>query len=308
MSAQTVSTCVVCGAQTDAFLCGNPRARTGCLGKLLNQLNRCGALVNQLNLVLTKRVKTGGTSVGYISSGGEERPLPVNLRATEVEHWLRDRLCSWASDLWESNAARLEDGSIPLIDLRPELTQVALWLIRHPSWIALHPAADELYHELMDDMREAWKTAYASTPRLQFVGRCYAVLDDVECTEALYAYEDSWTAVCAVCGTEHEDLDARWEEMAGCAEDQYVPINVLVGLVTERGAKVSTSTVRNLRARNRVTAWVNIPDGGEGFGVEDQYGNRVRVQQPEDSGLQTLYRLGDVLDAITNRYKHLKAA
>jgi hypothetical protein len=279
------------------------------MGKLFVQLNRCGALVDQLNLVLTKRTKTGGGPIGFISSGGEERPLPVNLRATEVEHWLRDRLCSWASDLWETNAARLADGSIPPIDLKPELTSVALWLIRHPSWIALHPAADELYNELMDDMREAWREAYAVAPKLQFVGRCYAVLNDVECTESLYAHEGAWTAVCAVCGTEHDDLDKRWDEMAGCAEDQYVPIGVLVGLVDERGARVSKSTVRNLQSRGRISAWVSIPDGGEGYGVEDSYGNRVRARVlPEDEKLTALYQLGDVLDAITNRYKRLSAA
>lgn len=309
MSAQLVSVCVVCGSVTDAFLCGDSRKRTGCLGELFRELNRVGALVAQLSIVRSGRAKTSGPSVGFISSGGGAQPLPLNEDAANAMYWLRDRFCSWARMLWEDNAPRQADGSVPPIDLAPDLIQVSLWLLRHPSWIALSLAADDIYREILDDLREAWAIANRSSSRRFFVGRCRAVLNDVECLESLFVRDGAFTAVCPVCGTEHADLQERWEEMAGCAEDQYVPIADLVGLVDERGARVSKSMIRNLYARGRFTAWVAIPDGGEGYGVEDHYGNRVRVRVlPEDEKLPTLYRLGDVLDAITNRYKRIAAA
>jgi hypothetical protein len=309
MSAHLVSVCVVCQSQTDAFLCGDARKKTGCLGELLRELNRVGALMAQLSIVRSGRAKTAGPSVGFISSGGGAQPLPVNEDAANAMFWLRDRLCSWARLLWEDNAPREADGSVPPIDLRPDVVQVALWLLRHPTWIALSLAADEMYREILDDLRAAWSIANRCSPKRYFVGRCRAVLNDVECLESLFVQEGAFSVRCPVCGAEHEDLQDRWEEMAGCAEDQYVPIGDLVGLVDERGARVSKSTIRNLYARGRFIAWVAIPDGGEGYGVEDSYGNRVRVRVlPEDEKLVTLYRLGDVLDAITNRYKRLVAA
>lgn len=309
MSAQTVSTCVVCGSETDAFLCGNARKRTGCLGELFRELNRVGALMAQLSIVRSGRAKTAGPSVGFISSGGGAQPLPVNEDAANAAFWLRDRLCSWARMLWEDNAPRQPDGSVPPIDLTPDVVQVSLWLLRHPSWIALSLAADEIYREILDDLKAAWSIANRCSPKRHFVGRCRAVFNDVECLESLFVHEGAYSAVCPVCGAEHHDLQDRWEEMASCAEDQYVPIADLVGLVDERGARVSKSTIRNLYARGRFTAWVDIPDGGAGYGVEDVYGNRVRARiLPEDEKLTTLYRLGDVLDAITNRYKRLNAA
>lgn len=309
MSAQLVSVCVVCGSVTDVFLCGDSRKRTGCLGELSRELNRVGALMNQLGIVRSGRAKTAGPSVGFISSGGGAQPLPLNEDAANAAFWLRDRLCSWARMLWEDNAPREADGSVPPIDLTPDVVQVALWLLRHPSWIALSLAADDIYNEILGDLRAAWSIANRCSPKKFFVGRCRAVLNDVECLESLFVHEGAYTVVCPVCGAEHEDLQDRWEEMANCAEDQYVPIADLVGLVDERGARVSKSTIRNLHARGRITAWVDIPDGGEGYGVEDHYGNRVRPRiLPEDEKLTALYQLGDVLDAITNRYKRLNAA
>lgn len=304
-----VATCVICQAKTQAFLCGDARTKTGCLGELLRELNRVGALMAELNVVRMGRAKTSGPSIGYVVNGSGEQPLPMDEDAANAMFWLRDHLCSWARMLWEDNAAREEDGSIPPIDLSPDVVEVSLWLLRHPTWIALCQAADELFRELTEDLRAAWAIANRSSPRKYFVGRCRAVFNDVECLEGLFVYEGAHTAVCPVCGFEHCDLQDRWEEMAGCAEDQYVPIGDLVGLVDERGARVSKSTIRNLHARGRFTAWVDIPDGGDGYGVEDQYGNRVRPKvMPDDERLTTLYRLGDVLDAITNRYKRLAAA
>jgi hypothetical protein len=96
MSAQTVSTCVVCGAQTDAFLCGDSRQLTGCLGRLLRALGDCAALVDELNTTISRQDKLGSASVGFISSGGGERPLPMNTGAMDSGLLLRDRLSSWA--------------------------------------------------------------------------------------------------------------------------------------------------------------------------------------------------------------------
>src|SRR5687768_15795718 len=104
MNAQTVSTCVVCGAQTDAFLCGDARRETGCLGRLMRSLGDCSALVEELNTTISRQDKLGSASVGFISTGGGERPSPANIGAMDSGLLLRDRLSSWARMLWEDNA------------------------------------------------------------------------------------------------------------------------------------------------------------------------------------------------------------
>jgi hypothetical protein len=295
VTAQTVSTCVVCGATTDRFLCGDERSGSGCLGKLLRSLGDCAALVDELNTVLAKRGKTGGASVGYISNGGDEQPIPADLKAIEVGTWLRDRLCSWARLLWEDNAPREADGSVPRIDLEPGIVSVSRWLLRHPSWIALHPAVDELYGELMGDMAAAWRVANYSSSAVRFVGVCYAEFEGVECVERLFAHEDAETVRCKVCGTEHGDVVSRRAQLVAAAEEEYVPLGDLVGLVTEKGHRLTTSMLRNLRARGRVTAYVAEEDG------------RVRVWAAGDEGRERFYQVREVLDAITVK-RYVRAA
>jgi hypothetical protein len=295
MSAQTVVGCVVCGAATDRFLCGSERSGTGCLGNLLRQLGDCAALVEELNVVLAKRSKTGPASVGYISNGGDEQPIPADLKAIEVGTWLRDRLCSWARMLWEDNAPHEVDGSVPQIDLKPGIVSVSRWLMRHPTWIALHPAVDELYRELTEDMAAAWRVANYSSSSVRFVGVCYAEFEGVECVERLFAHEDAPTVRCKVCGTEHENVTARRAQLVAAAEEEYVPLGDLVGLVTEKGHRLTTSMLRNLRARGRVTAYVATED------------RRVREWKKGDEGLERYYRVREVLDAITTK-RYVRAA
>lgn len=307
MSADTAFGCVVCGAATERFLCGDERIGSGCLGELHRQLGDCAALVDELNLVLARQSKTGGTSVGYVSNGGDEQPIPINLRAMAAGHWLRDRMCSWARVLWEDHAPREADGSIPTIDLQPGIIPVSRWLMRHPTWIALHPAADDLYAEITQDIKAAWRVAHYATPDTVYVGPCDAEMEGEACGDDLYARRDSATVKCSTCGTVHGNVRERQGVLAAAVEHQYVPLGTLVGLVTDRGYKVTTPIVRSLKSRKRVGAFVAIQDGDPGAGVGDRYGFLVRPWTKDDLGLPVLYRVGDVLDAITNRYKHTAA-
>lgn len=302
MSAQTVSTCVVCGSVTDAFLCGDSRTLAGCLGKLMRALGDVAALRQELDTVLARQNKTGGQSIGYVSNGGDEIPLPLNLKSTEVVSALRDTLCLWIRDLHETHAPRFEDGSIPQVDVDPNIVPLSRWLMRHPTWIAIHPAADDLFHEVMGKLKDAWHAANFMAPDTVFYGLCYSVDEnDEECTAHLYGRSDAWSVRCKVCGTEHEDLRDRQEQLDWAMEDQYVPMGDLVGLLTGRGKRVTSSMVRGLVKRKRLSAWVAIPDGGIGYGVENEYGVKVRARTPDDIELQALYLVSDVLDIITDR-------
>lgn len=302
MGAQTVSTCVVCGSQTNAFLCGGTKPETGCLGKLQRKLGNCAALQQELDVVLSRQNKTGGHGIGYVTRGGDERPIPANLKSTEVASNLRDVMCLWIRDLHETHSPREVDGSIRPVDVEPRIVPLSRWLMRHPTWIALHPAADDLYNELTEAMSAAWHAANFMAPDTVFYGVCGNVDENgEECTAHLYGRADAWTVACKVCSKEHEDLEDRQDQLGWAMEDQYVPMGDLVGLITGRGKRLTSSMVRGLALRGRIVSWVRIPDGGVGAGVEDWYGNRVRLRTPLDEKLQALYRVGDVLDVITEQ-------
>lgn len=302
MSAQLVSVCVVCGSETNAFLCGDDRHGSGCVGKLMRKLGNVAALQGELDVVLARQNKTGGASVGYVTSGGDPEPLPLNLKSTEVTSALRDVMCLWIRDLHETHSPRDADGSIPPVDVEPRIVPLSRWLMRHPTWIALHPAADDLYDEITTALSTAWHAANFMAPDTVFYGVCGNVDENgEECTAHLYGRADAWTVACKVCSTEHEDLADRKEQLDWAVEDQYVPMGDLVGLITGRGTRLTSSKVRGLAARGRIVSWVRVLDGDIGAGVEDWYGNRVRLRTPEDVDLQALYRVRDVLDVITAR-------
>jgi hypothetical protein len=307
MTAQTVSSCVVCGAMTDRFLCGSERHGSGCLGELLRQLGDCAALVDELNTVLSRQSKSGGTSVGYVTNGGDEQPLPIDTGAMEVGLLLRDRLCSWARALWEDHAPRDADGSLPPIKVALGVVSVSRWLMRHPDWIAIHPAVDELYRELMETLRDAWRVAHRHHPDTEYVGPCHAEIEGVQCDEDLYARPGYPTVRCKTCGTEHADVTIRQDALGAALEEQFVPLGLLVGLMKDNGHRLTTSMLRNLRARKRVTTWVSVTDGVEGAAVMDYYGFLVRVRQPEDVGLVSLFRVGEVLNALMTKGQRIAA-
>lgn len=304
MSAQTVSVCVVCGAQTEAFLCGSERSGSGCLGKLLRSLGDCAALVEELDTTISRCDKTGGSSIGFVTNGADEKPLPLNMAAVESKLLLRDRLVSWCRDLWESNAARDEDGAVPPLDLRPGVLAASRWLMRHPTWISLHPAVDELYDEIRETIRLAWR-AVDTAPDKVYIGICSTTVEvedgQVECVEELYAREGDWEKRCQVCGTIH-NVRERQEVLSTAVEYQYVPARDLIGLVTDRGKRLTDPMLRSLRRRGKVAAFVVIPDGGVGSGVMDRWGFRVRVWTSEDPVSARLYLVGQVLDVITSKW------
>lgn len=313
MSAQTVSTCVVCGSETETFLCGSERTLAGCLGKLMRKLGDCAALSEELDTTLSRQDKCGGAAVGYVSNGGDERPIPVNLGAMDASHMLRDRLGLWARDLWESYGIPDEDGSLPPINVGNDIVSISRWLMRHPLWIRLHPAVDDLFDEVSETIRQAWRSV-DTAPGKVYIGACTTVMErwwgeDEErpegpapmCLEELYAREGDWEKRCPVCLFIH-DVEKRRETLSDARDEQYVPEEILLSVANKDGENLTRPMLRSLRRRNRVGCFVRIHDGGEGAGVLDWYGVRTRTWTKDDPVSDRLYRVGDVLDVMTNKW------
>lgn len=313
MSAQTVSTCVVCGAESETFLCGSERTLSGCLGKLMRRLGDCAALADELDTTLSRQDKCRGAAVGYVSSGGDENPIPVNIGAMDAGAMLRDRLGLWARDLWETYGIPDEDGSLPPISVDNNIVSLSRWLMRHPLWMALHPAADDLFDELGETIRLAWVSVDAASGKV-YIGQCSTVMEQwwgdedprpegpaPVCFEELYAREGDWEKRCQVCLTIH-NVGQRRDVMNEARDEQYVPEDMLLSVVNGNGESLTRPMLRSLRRRKRVGCFVKLHEGMEGAGVTDRYGTLTRVWTKDDPVSARLYRVGDVLDAVTNKW------
>lgn len=332
MSADTAFGCVVCGAATDRFLCGSERAETGCIGNLLRLLGDTAALVDDLNTSLSRQDKIGGASIGFVSNGGDDQPLPINTGAMDAGLRLRDILYSWARCLWEENSGyhphcsacgveqalhaegpvqvdRTWYDAVPTLNVEPRIVPLSRWLMRHAGWIALHPAADEIVDEIGECVRLA-RCSIDSAPGKVYIGRCSTVIEQwwgvderpegppPECGEQLYAREGDWERRCPTCSTIY-DVQGSQEVLSAAAEHEYVPQGVLIGLVNGRGERLTGSMFRNLRARKRIVPFVRVVDGDVGASVMDAHGWCVRARTVDDVGLEALYHVGKVLDVLT---------
>ncbi len=308
-----ITSCVVCDAASETYLCDDVRTHSGCLRKLLSRLDSCIALADELDTSLSRQARHSGAAVGYVSSGSDEQPLPLDTASMDTATLLRDRLGLWVRDLWETHAPRDADGSFAPVDVANTIPALARWLQRHPTWMSCHPAAYELYDEVSETIRLAWASVDA-TPTKAYIGRCSTIItdwygDDLAlegpapmCLRELYAREGMWEVRCPDCGAIH-DVRQRQDVLADAVERQFVPVGLLVGLVTDRGHHLTTSMLRNLRSRGRITAYVH-----DAAGVEvDQHGQPIRPRLDVDTA-PCLYRVGDVLDAITNRYRRAGVA
>lgn len=295
MSAQTVSTCVVCGSVTDAFLCGNARRETGCLGDLLQRLGDCAWLAEQLDTTLSRQDKVSAGSVGFVT-GNAEKPLPLNLGASDVSMSLRDKLCSWVRCLWEDNTSTVLHCSLchveqrhhaegpeaterdwydalPAVEVSIDIVSTSRWLMRHPTWIAIHPAVDELFGELSDAIHRAFRAVDIPKDTRVFLGKCGFEMEGVRCKEELFARPADDEVTCPVCGT-WWIVEERQAWLLATADDEVASAPVLSGLLSRLGVPVGEVDIRNMAKRGVIKA--------------------VSV----DAHRRRSYRVGDVLSAF----------
>lgn len=279
MSAQTVSTCVVCQAVTDAFLCGDARRETGCLGLLIQRLGDCAWLAEQLDTTLARQDKVSAGSVGFVT-GNAEKPLPLNLSASDASLDLRDKLCSWVRCLWEDNGVPDEDGWVGPADIDPTITSTSRWLMRHPSWIAFHPAADEIYYELTSVIQTAFRVIDIPKDTRIFLGKCGFEMDGEWCKHELYARPRTPEVTCSVCGSEWV-VEERLTFLRSIAEDEVLEIPALSRLLASLGfADVTEKAIRSKAQSGAIKAVERQAHGRSAFRVGDVMDVFMAADQP----------------------------
>lgn len=308
------TTCTVGCGQPAEGMCSH------CWATLSGALGAVEWLAMELDTVLSRQAKIGGASVGVVVRMAEQ-PLPIHLGASDRAHQLRSALSTWVRDLhdlhavrwqqcdtcgatWTSGDQRHDAESCPgpwreqvdPLACGDTLSAMAAWILRHPTWVRSHLAAEQLHHDLTRAIDASWRVV-DRPPDSVYLGICSAdiqVEDGMEqCQVDLYAVEGQDVVRCWSCRTDHVTADRR-RALATAVEDQVVETRVLVGLVGALGQPLTSAAIRNLRARGRIQPKVRGEDG------------YIRLKQPEDTGPDR-FRVGDVLDRLAENPRRREA-
>ncbi|GAA2773977.1 hypothetical protein [Saccharopolyspora taberi] len=255
-----MSTCITnCGRPVeDALLC------SGCWGEVEQALRSVSWLADELEVTITKQARTG-RGIG-IATRASETPILFNAEARDRKDELRCTLVGWVRVLWEHYGTGR-------FDAEDTLEGLASWLLRHPSWCRMHPAADELWDELRDSIRRAVAIVDLAPGRI-YLAPCTADLEDGEmCREELYGRENRSTARCRACGTEW-DVNARRQWMLARVHHEHANSVQLSGLLAALGVEAAPSTIRTY-----------VQQG------------RLKVRSRDQRG-KPQYRVGDLLEIL----------
>lgn len=276
--------CVTCTAPTDLHLCNS------CLRGLLADLDslvshwRIGrdgqalpGLATELTTTTARQDRIGGGPIGIVVRTAETE-LPVNFAAADRARQLRGCLSTWVRDLWETHGVRDADGTLPQLDCADTIPAMAAWLQRHPNWLAIHPAADELHNSITGAIKAAQHAIDRPADRV-YCGPC----GWSDCNFDLYARPDDRTVRCPGCNRQH-DVDERRSWLLEEARHHLGTSTEVAGFVRMLGIPCTPAAVRNHADRGSIH-----PHGTNGRG-------------------HPLYRVGEAYDAALRAHQRRKAS
>jgi hypothetical protein len=285
--------------------CGRPAEGMcpACWSSLSGALSTLDWLVIELDVTLSRQSRYGSGSVGVLIRTTEQ-PLPVNLATSNATHQLRNTLTTWVRALHYEHAIRWQEcdtckatwvAGHPRHDVRPPLLcpgtwvecvdpltvgntlpELGRWLLRHPSWIRNHSAADQLHHDLTGGIRRATRAIDVPQDLRVFLGVC-GWGDPGECPEELWAPRWAEEVICRGCGGEWNVAERR-EWMLGNVEDEVGTASFLSALLTRLGKPVTVAEIHKMARTQK--------------GSETPPLIAVR----EDRNRRRYYRAGDVME------------
>lgn len=247
-----MAACLVCHSPHDTYLCNS--CHHGLSAELESltghwRTDRDGqalpGLAEELDVTAGRQDHIGGQPLGIVTHTADHE-LPINLAAVRVHHALRNCLVTWVRDLWERNQI---PGS--LLDCADTVPELAAWLLRHPTWIAGHDAANKLHADITRHIRAADR-AIDRPPDRVFCGPCNTPNDDgYPCQADLYAKPNADTVTCRDCGAQH-DVEARRDWLLQAAHDCTGTSTEVANFVTWLGVRCTTAMIRNYVDRGRL--------------------------------------------------------
>ncbi len=229
--------------------CGTPTPNATLCQRCLDALHRdLDAIADHITEATTQLARLGrhGERAGSRSA---ERPLPIDLAASEALDILRSVLVGWVRDV----TPRPDDQ--PPDTLRGMARHLRWW-----DWAA-HPAADEFADELHHALTTI-RQCIDSPPERHYLGPCGAIdVDGRACQGDVYAVGNRQPR-CRDCG-ERWDADERRHAIAEWANGQLVTATEgATALAAWAGmVDVTPERIRLWAHRGRVTARATTTEG-----------------------------------------------
>lgn len=232
------ATCQLCARPSgdDAYAC------TTCAEQLADALKEVTGeglphgLADDLDIALAKQ-GTKPQQDGTKHTKASEAPMPIDVRASEAGHVLRNTLTTWVRLIHGEGSRR------PL----PEdtLTGMAAWLLPITGWLRGRDYGPEAIDEITDAVKQA-KRAVDIPAVAVYVGPC-------ECGSAVYARTGSPIGTCRDCGERWGVAEQR-EWMRAAADDMLMTAAEIARATSRDTALVSPGTIRSWASRGRLQA------------------------------------------------------
>lgn len=225
----------------------------GCLDQLVGILRTVPALVDDLEVTLSRQARVG-TRNGPRAS---ETPLPFHLRASVDLETLRDGLGMWAGVVATRRGVSL--------DAPASAVGYAAWLVRWSGEVAQHPDAAELHGDVLA-MAEAARRTVDLPPTLHYCGPCD------ECGEDLYVGQMAKVVTCRTEGCKFSaDVVERRAWLLEAAVDQLrTAAELSRELPWIGGVVITRNAISQWAVRGKITKYLPHP--------RDPYGRaRFRV-------------------------------
>ena len=238
----------------ETLMCDNPRGDGIVCRKCLKHLEQVLAetrwLMTELDVVLIKatRYADGG---GKVTIKGNSQPMPFNAWASQVADDFKAKVLLWTNDV--SRSAK------QTILAAWDVNRGAAWLLSNLEAVRIHPAAGDIIDELCGAYAAALYAIDRPMER-KYLGDCGADIDDVICTEPLWARDGEELVWCKVCGTEWL-APARAEQIKRQAveglDDRLMTATQAAETIVAYGVSSETNATR---LTDRIRKWAKQPD------------------------------------------------
>jgi hypothetical protein len=222
-------------------LTGNAVICSACETTLERALGDLEALLDDLDTTLTRQSRKRPARGSYTADGP---PLPYDERASEAARDLRTLLKDWVSLAAEGLA---DEGRFVSLPMPATAKTLSSWLMHHVHWLACHDTGPDAYSEIVAAVNNIRRTIDIA-PDTVYVGPCGSLLDDVECTETLYAREGSDTVRCRTCTTVW-DIAERTNHHLNQAEHVAQTITILTRSFSLKGIAIDSDRLSKWVAR-----------------------------------------------------------
>lgn len=217
-----------------------------CWDRLDRALGEVPWIAQELDTMLARQAVTGERNGGRSA----EKPLPIDVRASEAVARLTELLGSWVRLIVEESPAppRLTGDRVPL----PALSVV---LMRYEGFLQAHPAGHEAISEIVLAVRKA-RQAIDLAPEKDYAGPCGHVdeASGAKCSQELYARRGDAIVRCRTCGTDH-DVEGLRAALTTAAEDLLVTTREACGAVrTYTSGHLTPELIRKWKQRGRIVA------------------------------------------------------